>query len=142
LALGLVAGENQPSLERVQHDEQAQVDQGDESRHPQNPAILDFGFSILDWRRWYGGRSRAGSPGFGLIREASSRQTHQITTPQGRDGRPRRHIPLFGELAPGNRFDPGVGSHFFFRERELIARWDKRTPDVGTKIMEAARGAT
>jgi hypothetical protein len=52
---------------------------------------------------------------------------------------PGRHIPLFGELARGNRFDPGVGSQLFFDERELVARWDKLTPDVRTKITEAAR---
>src|SRR5262245_10117278 len=52
---------------------------------------------------------------------------------------PGPHIPLFGELARGNRFDPGVGSQFFFGQRELGARWDKPIPDVRTKIKEAAR---
>ena len=50
-----------------------------------------------------------------------------------------RHIPLFGELARGNRFAPEVSSQFFFDERELTASWDKRTPNVSTKIMGATR---
>jgi hypothetical protein len=50
-----------------------------------------------------------------------------------------RHIPLFGELARGNRFAPEVSPQFFFDERELTASWDKRTSNVSTKIMGATR---
>jgi hypothetical protein len=52
---------------------------------------------------------------------------------------PGPHIPLFGELTRGNRFDPGLGSQFFFGLREFVARWDRPMEDVRTKIKEAAR---
>src|SRR5262249_891944 len=80
LALGLLPGEDQPRLERVQHGEKAQVDHGGEPGNPHDQGIGDFRFGSWDWRRLHRGSVLRRLVGLSMMLRGFSPRTQQTVT--------------------------------------------------------------